>query len=93
MALKLTRTASETLNDIILHTLQEHGLEKAEALEELILNQLRQLPLSLLSKPQGESAELLIVNSAYAIIYKHVEQDQVVLCIVHPSRLPASINS
>lgn len=92
MALKLTRTASETLNDIILNTLQEQGIEKAEALEESIFSQFNELRTASDEK-HSNSIEFTVVGGSYAIIHQQVQNDQVVLLIVHPSRLPAGSNS
>ncbi len=92
MALKLTRTASETLNDIILHTLQEQGIEKAEALEQEIFGQLEQLSATT-DNLDDDTIKTVVSGSTFSIVYKQAGDDCIVLTIAHSSRLAKVINS
>ena len=85
MELKLTRTAAEILNDILLNTLQQYGLAKMEALEQIFFDEFDEL----LTTADGKNnAASTAVVDEYTFFYKHGKSVIFLVAIIHSSRLP-----
>lgn len=99
MAVKLTINASETLNDIVLHKLQNEGLQKAEALEKAFYDEFERIDISpmaqnkLSTKLSVEDVELTTINEKFVIAYQPLSEAVVVLDICHISRYANILNT
>jgi plasmid stabilization system protein ParE len=98
MAVKLTDNASETLSDIILHELQNEGLQKAETLEMAFYEAFERIDISpmaqnkLSTKLSVEDVELTTLDEKFVIAYQTLSEAVVVLDICHISRYANILN-
>jgi plasmid stabilization system protein ParE len=98
MALKLSYTASETLNDLVLHTLQNEGLEKAEAVEQAFYAAFEQMKASPTHAGEMRENALLsdvktaIIHTDFIAAYQTMADEVLVLDICHISRYANVLN-
>jgi plasmid stabilization system protein ParE len=93
MAPKLTINASETLNDIVLHHLQEEGLAKAEAIEQSFFDHFKMDFSNNTSSFTLHNGLFAAANGSYLIVYHQLpSKEAIVLTIVHHSRAPNILN-
>ena len=100
MAVKLTINASETLNDIILHQLQNEGLQKAEMTEKAFDEAFERIDISPMAQNKlgmpivpFEDVKMTTVNEKFAIVYQGLTETIVVLDICHISRYANVLNT
>jgi plasmid stabilization system protein ParE len=94
---KLSSPAAEALYDIILHRLQNDGLQQAEAIEKAFyaaFKQIEDLPVAQTASDGDilNHIQTVVVNNEFAVAYQPLANDVLVLDIAHISRYANVLN-
>lgn len=93
MAVNLTLTASEALNEIVLRHLQNEGLASAENIEQLFYQAFENFANSpdeelYFENESGADISKALIGKEYVFIYQNTGDDTTILNICHKSRNP-----